>query len=252
VLGENELLRREAWDGHLGDRDTLELVGRQHDLTRAVMATGKPVVVLLINGGPLAVNYLQEKAKAIVECWYLGQQTGQAVADVLFGKVSPSGKLTVTFPRSVGQVPDYYDHKPSRMREYTLADSTPLYPFGFGLSYAGFDYKRLQVTPGTIAPDGTAAVSVDVTNTGTVKADEVVQLYIHALVSLPVRPVEELKDFARVTLSPGETRTVTFALTPDKLEAWDLSMHRTVQPGDFEILVGKSSADVLRAPLRVK
>jgi len=253
VLGENELLRREAWsEQHLGDRDTLELVGRQHDLARAVLATGKPVVVLLLNGGPLAVNYLQEHAPAIVECWYLGEETGPAVADVLFGKVSPSGKLTVSFPRTVGQLPDYYNHSPSRYRSYILANSTPLYPFGFGLSYASFDYKNLQVAPAAIAPNGTAQVSVDVTNTGTVRADEIVQLYIHAAVSMPVRPVEELKDFARVTLNPGETRTVTFALTPDKLEAYDINMRRTVEPGTFEILVGKSSVDVLKGTLAVK
>ncbi len=253
VLGESELLRREAWsEEHRGDRDTLELVGRQHDLARAVLATGKPVVVLLVNGGPLAVNYLQENAHAIVECWYAGQQTGQAVADVLFGKVSPSGKLSVTFPRSVGQIPDYYDHKPSRMRSYVLADSTPLYPFGFGLSYASFDYKNLRVAPAKIAPDGAANVSIDVTNSGAVKADEVVQLYIHAAVSMPTRPVEELKDFQRITLNPGETRTVTFALTPDKLESYDINMRRTVAPGDFDVMVGKSSADVLKASVKVE
>jgi beta-glucosidase len=253
VLGESELLRREAWsEDHRGDRDTLELVGRQHDLARAVLATGKPVVVLLINGGPLAVNDLEENAHAIVECWYAGQQTGPAVADVLFGKVSPSGKLTVTFPRSVGQVPDYYDHKPSRMRSYVLSDSTPLFPFGFGLSYASFDYKNLKVSPLKVAPAGTATVSVDVTNAGAVKADEVVQLYIHAVVSMPTRPVEELKDFQRVTLNPGETRTVTFALTPDKLEAYDIAMLRNVQPGDFDVLVGKSSVDLLKATLKVE
>jgi beta-glucosidase len=253
ALGENELLRREAWsEEHLGDRDTLDLVGRQHELTRAILATGKPVVVLLINGGPLSVNYLQAHAPAIIECWYLGQETGPALADVLFGKVSPSGKLTVTLPRSVGQIPAYYDHKPSRFRNYVLADSTPLYPFGFGLSYASFDYKNLQVSPAAIAPTGSATVSVDVTNSGTVKADEIVQLYIHAAISVPVRPVEELKDFARITLNPGETRTVTFNLTPDKLEAFDLQMKRTVQPGNFEILVGKSSVDFLKGALKVE
>jgi beta-glucosidase len=173
------------------------------------------------------------------------------VADVLFGKVSPSGKLTVTFPRSVGQVPDFYDHKPSRFRNYVLADSTPLYPFGFGLSYASFEYKNLKVAPAAIAPDGTAQVSVDVTNTGGMRADEVVELYIHAVISMPVRPVEELKDFARVSLEPGETRTVTFSLTPDKLESFNLEMKRTVEPGDFEVLVGKSSADVAKAVLHV-
>jgi beta-glucosidase len=253
VIGENELLRREAWsEVHLGDRDTLELVGRQRDLATAVLATGKPVAVLLVNGGPLAVNDLRERAHALLECWYLGQQTGEAVADVLFGKVSPSGKLSVTLPRSVGQIPDYYDHKPSRFRDYTLADSTPLYPFGFGLSYASFDYKNLKVSPAAIAPDGSATVTVDVTNTGSVRADEAVQLYIHAVVSMPVRPVEELKDFQRVTLAPGETRTVSFTLTPDKLEAYDINMRRTVEKGDFEVLVGRSSADVLKAVLRVR
>jgi beta-glucosidase len=253
VLGENELLRREAWsEVHLGDRDTLELVGSQHELARAVLATGKPVVVLLINGGPLAINDLQERAHAIIECWYLGQQTGQAVSDVVFGKVNPSGKLSVSFPRSVGQIPDYYDHKPSRFRSYVLADSTPLYPFGFGLSYASFEYKDLKVSPEKIAPSGSATVSVAVTNTGKMRADEVVQLYIHAVVSMPVRPVEELKDFQRISLNPGETRSVTFTLTPDKLEAFDINMHRTVQPGDFEVLVGKSSADIIKTVLKVE
>lgn len=253
VLGENELLRREAWsEEHLGDRDTLDLVGRQQELARAVLATGKPVAVLLINGGPLAVTYLQEHAPAIVECWYLGQETGPAVADVLFGKVSPSGRLTVTFPRSVGQLPAYYDHKPSLFRNYTQADSSPLYPFGFGLSYASFDYKNLQVVPAKIPPTGSARVTVDVTNSGTVQADEIVQLYLHAAASLPTRPVKELKDFARITLGPGETRTVTFELTPDKLEAFDLNMKRTVRPGEFEILVGKSSMDLLQGTLRVE
>jgi beta-glucosidase len=252
VLGENELLRREAWnEQHLGDRDSLDLVGRQRELAAAILATGKPVVVLLINGGPLDVGFLQARAPAIVECWYLGEETGPAVADVLFGRVSPSGKLTVTFPRSVGQLPANYDHSPSRYRSYVLADSTPLYPFGFGLSYARFEYGNLRVSPAAIAPGAAAQVSVDVTNAGAVKADEVVQLYVHAVVSLPVRPVEELKDFARVTLGPGETRTVTFALSPDKLEYLDMNMRRTVQPGAFDILVGKSSVDVLKAALTV-
>jgi beta-glucosidase len=252
VLGENELLRREAWaDNHLGDRDTLDLVGRQEELARAVLATGKPVAVLLINGGPLSINYLQAHAPAIIEGWYLGEETGHAVADILFGKASPSGKLTVTFPRNVGQLPDYYDHKPSRFRDYVLTDSTPLYPFGYGLSYSTFSYGNLKVAPETISTGGTANISVDVKNSGSVKADEIVQLYIHAVVSLPTRPVEELKDFRRITLNPGETQTVTFALTPDKLEAFDLQMKRRVQPGDFEILVGKSSVDFLKGSLRV-
>jgi len=253
VLGENELLRREAWSAdHLGDRDTLDLVGRQQELATAVLATGKPVVVLLVNGGPLAVTALQQRAPAIIECWYLGEETGPAVADVLFGRTSPSGKLTVTFPRSVGQLPDYYDHQPSRMRNYVLADSTPLYPFGFGLSYAQFDYANLKVAPARIAPGGSATVSVEVTNSGLVAADEIVELYLHALVSMPVRPVEELRGFRRITLRPGERRTVSFTVGPDQLEAWDIAMHRTVQPGDFDVLVGRSSADFLKGRLTVQ
>ncbi len=253
VLGENELTRREAWAvEHLGDRDTLDLPGRQHELARAILATGKPVAVLLLNGGPLAVTYLQEHAPAIIEGWFLGQETGPAIADVLFGKVSPSGKLTVTFPRNVGQIPAYYDHKPSLFRDYVQTDNTPLYPFGFGLSYVNFVYKNLQISSAKIAPGGTAKVSVDVTNAGQMKADEVVQLYIHDLVSVPTRPVKELKDFTRITLNPGETRTVTFELTPDKLEAFDLQMKRTVQPGDFDIMVGTSSVEFLKGTLRVE
>jgi len=253
VLGENELLCREAWgEDHLGDRDNFDLVGRQNELAEAILATGKPVAVLLINGRPLSINTLQQRAPAIVECWYLGQETGRAVANVLFGRVSPSGKLTVTVPRSVGQLPDYYDHKPSRLRSYVVADSTPLFPFGFGLSYATFEYRKLRVEPATIPPGGRAQVTVEVTNTGSVTADEIVQLYLHQLVSLPVRPVQELKDFTRVTLAPGETRAVAFTLTPEKLAALGLDLRPVVQPGDFEIMVGRSSADTLKATLTVK
>jgi len=159
VLGENELLCREGWsEDHLGDRDSLDLVGRQDELAQAILATGRPVVVLLINGRPLSINFLQQHAPAIIECWYLGQETGRAVANVLFGRVSPSGKLTVTIPRSVGQLPCYYDRKPSRFRGYVTAESMPLFPFGFGLSYTTFAYQNLRVTPAAIPPAGQARV----------------------------------------------------------------------------------------------
>jgi beta-glucosidase len=253
VLGENELICREAWsEKHLGDRDNLDLVGRQNELAAAIIKTGKPVVVLLINGRPLTINYLQEHAPAIIECWYLGQETGHAVADVVFGEVNPSGKLSVTIPRSVGQLPCYYNKKPSMFREYVLTESTSLYPFGFGLSYTTFDYKNLSINPRKISLYGKAEVSVEVTNAGKVEGDEIVQLYIHDLVSLPTRPIKELKDFTRVTLDPGESKTVKFTLTPDKLEALDLNMRRVVQPGDFEIMVGKSSIELLVDTLRVE
>jgi beta-glucosidase len=252
VLGENEMLNREAWnDDHLGDTDDLNLVGMQNDLAEAVLATGKPVVVLLINGRPLTINALQEKAPAILECWYLGQETGRAVADVLFGEVNPSGKLSVTFPRSVGQLPCYYSKKPSDYRKYILADSSPLYPFGFGLSYTTYAYSNLRLGKKEILPDGTVEVAVDVKNTGSVKGTEIIQLYIHDLVSLPTRPIMELKDFARVTLDPGESQTVKFQVTPQKLEAFGLDMKRRVQPGAFEIMAGGSSVDVLADTLIV-
>jgi len=253
VLGNNELLDREAWsEDHLGDSDTLDLVGQQNELADAVLATGKPVAVLLINGRPLSTNELKARAPAIIEGWYLGQETGRAVADVLFGRVNPSGKLTVTIPRSVGQLPCYYDHKPSRFREYVATDSTPLFPFGFGLSYTTFDYRDLKVTPAVIAPDGSAEVTIYVTNSGTMAGDEIVQLYIHDVISLPTRPVMELKDFARVSLAPGETKTVSFVLDPEKLAALGMEMKPVVQPGDFEIMVGRSSVDYLKATLTVR
>ena len=253
VLGENELLDREAWsDDHLGDTDSLQLVGRQQELADAILATGKPTVILLINGRPLAINQLQEKAPAIIECWYLGQETGHAVADAIFGEVNPSGKLTITFPRSVGQLPDFYDKKPSNHRAYELADSTPLYPFGFGLSYTTFSYSDLSVTPAEITPDGKADVAVRVTNTGQRAGDEVAQLYIRDLIALPTRPVKELKDFARVTLQPGESKVLHFALDREKLESVGMDMKRVVQPGDFEIMVGGNSADLLKTRLTVR
>jgi len=253
VIGENELINREAWsETHLGDRDDLGLAGMQNELAKAVIKTGKPTVVLLINGRPITINELQEEASAIVECWYLGQETGRAVADVIFGKVNPGGKLTVTFPRSAGQLPCYYDRMPSRFRGYVLADSSPLYPFGFGLSYTAFEYQNLKITPDAMTADGRAVVSVEVTNTGSRAGDEIVQLYVRDVVSLPTRPVKELKDFSRITLRPGETRTVSFTIGREKLEAIGMDMKRTVQPGDFEIMAGGNSEDVLKTVLRVR
>ncbi len=254
VLGENELINREAWsDTHLGDRDDLDLVGMQNELAKVILGTGKPVVILLVNGRPITINYLQEHAPAIVECSYLGEETGHAVAEVIFGSVNPSGKLSVTFPRSVGQLPCYYDKKPSASRHYVLAESSePLYPFGFGLSYTTFKYDNLKVAPEIISANDTAKISIEVTNTGKVGGDEIVQLYIHDVVSLPTRPVKELKDFTRITLNPGETKKVEFIITREKLEAYDLDMKRVVQPGDFEIMVGGSSTDLIKGILKIR
>jgi beta-glucosidase len=228
------------------------LLGQQNELADSILKIGKPTVVLLINGRPISINELNKKAPAIIECWYLGEETGHAVADVIFGSVNPSGKLTVTFPRSVGQLPCYYDRKPSRFREYVLSDNAPLYPFGYGLSYTTFEYSNLQISQKSITTDGSADISIDVRNSGTMKGDEIVQLYIHKLVSLPTRPIKELKDFKRISLNAGELKTVHFQLTNDKLAAIGMDMKRIVQPGAYEILVGKNSVDLLRDTIIVK
>jgi beta-glucosidase len=252
VIGGNEDTNKEAWaDNHLGDRDSLEPVGRQNDLVRAVLETGKPTVVMLINGGPLSVNYIAENVPAILEGFYLGQETGIAVADVLFGDYNPAGKLPVSFPRSVGQLPIYYNHKPTAKRGYLFTSKEPLFPFGHGLSYTTFAYSNLQVTPAQIGPGGLANVRVTVTNTGRRAGDEVVQLYVRDLVSSVTRPVMELKDFKRITLAPGESKTVAFVVTPDKLAFLDLNMNRTVEPGWFDIMVGTSSVEHQKAKLEV-
>jgi beta-glucosidase len=252
VVGENEGICREGWaKNHLGDRDDLGLVGGQAALVRAVAATGRPTVVFLINGRPLAVPEIAAAVPAILEGFYLGEETGTAVADVLFGDVSPSGKLPITFPRNVGQLPDYYYQKPSARRGYLWSDSSPLWPFGYGLSYTTFAYDHLTVTPARIPPSGSAEVTVDVTNTGRVAGDEVVELYLHDQTSSVTRPVKELKGFARVALAPGEKKTVRLTVTPEALALLDADMRRTVEPGLFDVMVGPSSADLKTAVLEV-
>ncbi|MEW6126043.1 MAG: glycoside hydrolase family 3 N-terminal domain-containing protein [Acidobacteriota bacterium] len=252
VLGGNEDTNKEAWaENHLGDRDNLDLVGRQNDLVKAILATGKPTVVFLINSGALSINYIAEKVPAILEGFYLGQETGMAAADVLFGDVNPGGKLPVSFPRSVGQLPIYYNQKPTAKRGYLFTSKEPLYPFGFGLSYTTFAYSDVKVSPEKIGVAGKATVSVTVTNTGKVAGDEVVQLYIHDKVSSVTRPVKELKDFARINLAPGQSKTVTFTITPEKLRFYDINMKRVVEPGMFDIMVGTSSVKLQTVNLEV-
>ena len=252
VLGGNEDTNKEGWaDNHLGDRDSLELVGRQNDLVKAILETGKPTIVVLINSGPLSVNYIAEKVPAILEGFYLGQETGVGIADVLFGDYNPAGKLAVSFPRSVGQLPIYYNRKPTAKRGYLFTSKDPLFPFGYGLSYTTFEYSNLKVSPERIGPSGQSRVSVTVTNTGKRAGDEIVQLYIHDLVSSVTRPVMELKDFKRVSLAAGESKTVEFLITPDKLAFFDLNMKRIVEAGWFEIMVGTSSAKYQTVKLEV-
>jgi beta-glucosidase len=252
VVGGNEDTNKEGWaDNHLGDRDSLDLVGRQNELVKAVVETGKPTVVMLINSGPLSINYIAENVPAILEGFYLGQETGVAVADVLFGDHNPAGKLAVSFPRSVGQLPIYYNHKPTARRGYLFTSKEPLFAFGHGLSYTTFEYSNLKVAPVQIGPSGRAEVSVTVTNTGRMAGDEVVQLYIRDLVSSVTRPVLELKDFRRISLAPGASQTVVFVITPDKLSFLDVNMNRTVEPGWFDIMVGASSVKHQKAKLEV-
>jgi beta-glucosidase len=253
VLGDNEQTCREGWsDGHLGDRDSLDLPGRQEDLLQAVTATGKPVILLLLNGRPASINYAAAHVSAILEGWYLGQAAGTAVADVLFGQVNPSGKLPITFPRSVGQIPAYYYHKPSARRGYLLADKTPLFPFGHGLSYTHFDYGNLRLSANPIRTDETAALTVAVTNVGDRAGDEVVQFYVRDLLSNRVtRPVKLLKGFQRLTLQPGETQEVAFPVGREQLQYLDESMRLTVEPGQFELMVGGSSDHTISLTLTV-
>src|SRR5947199_3411226 len=252
VLGGNEDTNKEGWaDNHLGDRDSLDLVGRQNDLVKAVLETGKPTIVLLINSGPLSINYIAEKVPAILEGFYLGQETGIGVADVLFGDYNPSAKLTVTFPRSVGQLPAYYNRKPTARRGYLFTSKEPLFPFGYGLNYTTFEYSNLRLSPAQIGPAGQAKVTVTVTNLGKRAGDEIVQLYIRDLVSSVTRPVMELKDFMRVSLAPGESKTVEFTITPDKLSFLNLNLENVVEPGWFDIMVGTSSVKYQTAKLEV-
>ncbi|MEA1941173.1 MAG: glycoside hydrolase family 3 N-terminal domain-containing protein [Pseudomonadota bacterium] len=252
VLGENEQLSREAWaDNHLGDRASLQLFGQQMDLAREIFALGKPTIVVLLNGRPLAVTELAEEADALIEGWYLGQETGNAVADVVLGHVNPGGHLPVTVARSVGQLPVFYNHKPSARRGYLFDEEAPLYPFGYGLSYTTFDISAPRLVDDTIAVGETATVEVDITNTGDVAGDDVVQLYVRDDHAMVTRPVLELKGFERVTLEPGETRTVTFELPPRAFALWNLDMEREVEPGTFTISAGHSSTDLQSTTLTV-
>jgi beta-glucosidase len=246
VMGGNELTCREEWKNHTGDYYDLDLLGRQNDLAKAIFELKKQTAVLLINGRPQSVNYLAEKAPAMIEGWYLGQEQGTAVANVVFGKVNPAGKLAVTIPRHVGQLPVYYNHKPYvHESPYINGEYSPLYPFGFGLSYTTYKYSNLKLDAKKVIAGEPVKVTIDVTNTGERDGDEIVQLYIRDMVSTVTRPVQELKDFAHVHLAKGETKTVEFTITADKLQYYGPDMKRIVEPGEFEVQIGRSSADYL-------
>jgi beta-glucosidase len=216
-----------------------------------VLDAGKPTVLVLINGRPPAIPELAERAPAILECWYPGQEGGTAVAEVLFGDVNPGGKIPVSFPRGVGQLPLFYNRKPTAMRGYLFDSTRPLFPFGHGLSYTTFSYSAPTVSPARIPADGRATASVEVTNTGQRAGDEVVQLYIRDEVSRATRPLMELKGFRRIALAPGERRTVTFEVGPEQLSYHGPDLKRIVEAGRFRLMVGGSSAEVKSVGLDV-
>jgi beta-glucosidase len=251
ALGGNEQTTREAWEGHLGDRSGLDLMGNQDNLVKAMIALRKPVVAFLIHGRPNSINYVAENVTAILEGWYLGQETGTAVADVLFGDFNPGGKLPITVPRSVGQLPIYYYQKPSARLQYVDSTAAPLFPFGWGLSYSTFKYANLSLSPDSIGPEGKTKVTVEVTNTSAVRGDEVVQLYLRDEVSSVTRPVKELRGFRRLTIDPGKTEKVEFILGPEELSFLNRDMHRVVEPGTFKIMVGGNSVDLIETTLTV-
>ncbi len=247
VLGENEGLAREAWaDKHLGDRTTLELSADQQLLAAQVQAAAgnKPVVLVLSNGRPLTLGSLATQMPAIVEAWYLGQETGTALANMLFGDVNPSGKLPITFPRSAGHIPQFYNHKASSSRGYLHDDISPLYPFGHGLSYTQFSYSDLSISTPQVQAGGAALIKFQLKNSGQRAGTEVVQLYVQDPVASLTRPVQQLAGFARVSLEPGQTAQVQFNLPVNQLAFLDNQMRWVVEPGEIRVMIGSSSADL--------
>jgi len=246
--------------GEAASRASLDLPGRQLELVQKIQATGKPTIVVLVNGRPLSIGWIVENAPAILESWMGGTESGNAIADILFGDVNPGAKLPVTFPRSVGQVPIYYNHMntgrpPEAENRYTSkyydVPWTPLFPFGYGLSYTTFKISNLQLSAPRISAIGKLTVSAEVENTGRRAGDEVVQLYIRDTVASMTRPVKELKGFQRVTLQPGGKRRVEFVLGPEQLGFWNREMRYVVEPGEFRVMVGANSVDVIEARFEV-
>ncbi len=241
-------------DGEGRDVASLDLTGLQEELLKAVYASGTPTIVVLINGRPISIRWASEKIPAIVEAWMCGEQGGNAVADVLFGDYNPSGRLPITVPRNSGQYPFYYNYSATKEgARYIDMPGTPLYEFGFGLSYTTFEYSNLTILPKEINNQGEVEISVDVTNTGAVKGDEVVQLYINDVISSTSRPVKELKGYEKISLEPGEKKTVKLNLLPEDLSLFDRDMNFVVEPGTFEVMVGSSSRDIkLKGEFEVK
>lgn len=252
-VGGNESMSREGWGAnHLGDLPTLELLNGQQELIKAVVAVGKPTCAFVNSGPPLSIGSLAEQVPAVMQCWYLGQEGGYAVVDALFGKVNPSGKLPISFPRTVGHIPAYYNYKPSARRGYNLGfDVSPLYAFGHGLSYTTFAYSKPVLTQSTIRAGQTTTVKVTITNTGSVRGAEVAQLYLRDDYSSVTRPVKELKGFEKVWLDPGESKEVSFTITPEARSFYDKDMKWVEEPGTFTCMVGTASDQVENVVLTV-
>jgi beta-glucosidase len=249
VVGGKSGLTLDCTCGEFRDRAEIGLPGVQEELIQAVYETGTPVVVVLINGRPFSIPWIVEHIPAILEAWLPGQEGGVAVADVLFGDYNPGGRLPITFPRSVGQIPIYYNRKPSGGRsqwygDYVSMSAKPIFPFGHGLSYTRFEYEDLRINPKKTGIEGDVEISVDVKNVGEQRGDEVVQLYIHDVLASVTRPVKELKGFKRITLNPLQKETVTFTLSICELGFYDRNMAFMVEPGWIDIMVGGSSDDV--------
>ena len=251
VVGENERFSRDGGtDGEGRDVASLDLTGVQEDMIRSIAETGTPTVVVLINGRPLSIRWAAEHIPAIVEAWLPGERGGEALADILFGDVDPSGRLPITVPRHAGQLPMYYNFMPTRggwadgqfnMRRYVDLSGLPLYPFGHGLSYTTFQYRNLRIAPREIRPDQPVGITVNVRNAGNRAGQETVQLYLRDLVSSVTRPIQELKGFQKIRLMPGEEKTVEFQLEPEDLSFLDRQLNRVVEAGRFEVMVGSSS-----------
>ena len=257
ALGGNEIVSRESIGNvapgmsMMGDSDTLDLPGRQMDLVREIVKLGKPTLAVLLNGKAYAVTELAATVPGILEGWYLGQETGNAIADVLFGDVNPSGHLTVTIARNVGQLPVYYYKTPAARRGYVFDDNSPLFPFGLGLSYTTFTFGKPTFDRDKISPHETAHVSVTVMNTGSRAGDEVVQMYVHHAVSSVVQPIIALRGFRRIHLEAGASTTISFDVGPEQLSILNASMKRVVEPGSVEIRIGANSAETTPVPLTV-
>ncbi len=249
-LGEYDYFSGETWPDHFGDKVNLDLLGSQKKLLAELLKTGKPIIAFQITSGARAYDELAKTVPALVQCFYLGEKGGMAIAEMIFGKINPSGKLPVSLPRSSGHIPVYYSKVAIARPGYLLGDVRPLFPFGHGLSYTTFDYDNLQLDKDTIPVNGHAVFSVNVTNTGKVKGVETVQLYIRDSYASVTRPIKELKGFARVELKPGETKTILFPVGPEQLSFYKNGKFE-VEPGEFEIMAGGSSENLTAVHLTV-